>query len=112
MIQQAVTDSVFEQIVEDFFPVKEDAKPFVQDRARTARAKVLSLYDGPTVANIRGTAWGSLNAITEYLDWSSPGRFKTPEQRMVAQITPGTTIDRQRTRAGLMVARRTGLAKV
>lgn len=51
------------------FPVDDDAKLFVKERAEAAQARTLSLFtNSPTNANVTGTRWGMAQAVTEYLD--------------------------------------------
>lgn len=103
LVDREVTDAEFQKVVAALYPMPEEATERQKSTIAEVRSVVSNLYDGPTVANVRGTAWGVLNAATEYADWTS-GKFKSAEARMQAQITPGSTIDDRRLRAGSIVA--------
>jgi phage/plasmid-like protein (TIGR03299 family) len=103
-----VSDKQFQDIVERLLPFGKDATERQTAAVEEQRAQVEAVYNGATVENIRGTAWGALNAFTEWTDWTA-GRFRSEEARMVAQITPGSRIDERRLRAGTIVARSVGL---
>lgn len=103
-LAREVTASEFDKIVAALIPTPDS----LGDRARAnrleEREEVRAVYeDSRTTEGIRGTAWGVLNAFTEWADWQS-GQFTDASQRMVAQITPGSRIDNSRTRAGSVVA--------
>lgn len=42
--------------------------------AESAKLAMEQILSGPTLGNARGTKWGALNAIGEYLDWYRPTR--------------------------------------
>lgn len=91
-----VVDTQFEQIVAALYPLSSTATESVKTRVDDQRHKLNSLYfDGDTVANIKGTAWGALNAYTELVDWNY-GRFDTVYERVAAQTIPGSGIDKRR----------------
>jgi phage/plasmid-like protein (TIGR03299 family) len=104
LIDREITNREFQAIVEALITVPKDATDLVTARREADREAVRAIYNGPTVDNIKGTAWGALNAYTEWADWRG-GNFRTPENRMVAQITPGSPIDSRRDRAGRIVAK-------
>lgn len=66
LARKKVTQSRFEAIVSDILGG--------QDKQPRVREKILDLYQtSPTVE--KGTAWGALNAVSEYYDW---GRNSSP----------------------------------
>ena len=69
MIQQEINDQQFFDIVGAVYPMPdEDAKGAMT--RWTNKIDVLNdIYYGPTCENIKGTAWGAYNALTERLDW-------------------------------------------
>lgn len=69
MIQQEINDQQFLDIVGAVYPMPdEDAKGAMT--RWTNKIDVLNdIYYGPTCENIKGTAWGAYNALTERLDW-------------------------------------------
>jgi phage/plasmid-like protein (TIGR03299 family) len=78
-----VSDCQLARFVVDFIPSPPET--LISDRVAAnveeARAAILAILDGPTCAGIRNTAYGMLNAATEYLDHvrrarSSETRFR------------------------------------
>jgi len=110
LIAREVSDAEFAKIVEQFVPTSKDSSDTAKVKAAEQRAAITKVYDGPTVAGIRGTGWGALNAYTEWADWTG-GQFRSEESRMVAQITPGSVIDVRRARAAQIVGKAVGLTK-
>jgi phage/plasmid-like protein (TIGR03299 family) len=84
MIQTEITKSQFETLVESIYPrPEEDVKGAVK-RWETKRDLVESIYlgsaDGPnTTANVTGTVWGAMNALTERIDYYRNARADSPE---------------------------------
>lgn len=99
LIQQDITDKQWDEIVTTLFPVIEDA-----GRAKTMRDNavdtVRALYaNSPTMDNIRGTAWGAVNALTERLDYFRTGRGDNKSENMAAAASgfdAATAAERQR----------------
>lgn len=104
-LARETTASEFDAIVAALIPTPDDLGDRAKANRLEEREQVRHLYeDSDTVAPIRGTAWGILNAFTEWADWQS-GQYTDASQRMVAQITPGSRIDNSRVRAGSIVAK-------
>lgn len=79
MAETTLPDSVWEELMVRLFPVPEDSQ-----RGRTIaearRAAVTDIYrTHPSVAHVRGTAWGMLNAVT---GWDEHVRNAKPEARL------------------------------
>lgn len=69
MIQQEITDAKFTKIITSIYPKPEkDAKGSIK-KWDTKIGVLNDIYFGNTCDNIRGTAWGAYNALTERLDW-------------------------------------------
>lgn len=73
MITQEINDKQFFDIITAVYPKPEvDAKGSMTKWEN--KIDVLNdIYNGETCVNIRGTAWGAYNAMTERLDW-----YRTP----------------------------------
>jgi len=73
MITQEINDKQFFDIITAVYPKPEqDAKGSFTKWEN--KIDVLNdIYYGPTCENIKGTAWGAYNALTERLDW-----YRTP----------------------------------
>lgn len=108
LLDREVTDKQFTAIVEALLPFAKDATDRQKAAVEESRYQVRGIYNSETVEAVRGTAWGALNAYTEWADWTG-GRFNDPDSRMVAQIMPGSRIDNKRLRAGRIVAKSVGL---
>jgi phage/plasmid-like protein (TIGR03299 family) len=73
MLDTAMTDAQFQQIVRELWPVTDD--PSVRTRNNTARRDTELTYlwqDADTNKAIRGTRWAGYQAVTEYLDHYTP----------------------------------------
>lgn len=85
LFQTPVNNQDFFKIVTSLYPKPEDEKKGALTRWETKIELLSDLFVGApdaggvegapvTGANIRGTAWGALNALTERLDWYRTGR--------------------------------------
>jgi len=75
LVQQPMTDDQWAQFVEQIFPMPpEEAGPRAHTMATNRRERLVPLWYEPTNDNIRGTRWGALQAVTEYVDWHRPVR--------------------------------------
>lgn len=76
LFETAITDNQFTALVNDLYPAPEDGSAKVAGTRHTEKVDLLQhLYlNGVTNANIKGTAWGALNALTERLDYYRAGR--------------------------------------
>ena len=73
MIEQTINDEKFFDIVTAVYPKPEqDAKGSVTKWTNKIDT-LFDIYNGETCVNVKGTAWGAYNALTERLDW-----YKTP----------------------------------
>lgn len=67
LVNTKVTDKQVEKILARVFPIDAEAPDKVKDRNHAIR--IFDNYRAsPNIADLRGTAWGVLNATTEYLD--------------------------------------------
>jgi phage/plasmid-like protein (TIGR03299 family) len=76
LFQTAITDDQFTKLVNSLYPEPEDGSAKSSNTRHTAKIDILQhLYlSGETNANIKGTAWGALNALTERVDYYRAGR--------------------------------------
>ena len=62
-----------ERITDYLFPMPtEDMNPFKRKSLEDARARFISAHDAEDNRNFRGTAWGMVNAYTDYLTHKEP----------------------------------------
>lgn len=80
MIDAAMVEKQFEELVQENFGAKEDSGLAAQTRAEERVGQMITLFsEAGTNANIRDTAWAGFNAITEYQDWYSETRSDDPQ---------------------------------
>jgi phage/plasmid-like protein (TIGR03299 family) len=107
-----VTDAKFAKIVESLLPMPdaddEKATPAQRDRIAQQRDQVTGLWTSSTVSNVQNTAWGALNAWTEWLDWTA-GNFRTPQARLHQQTTAGSALDKRRIAGATKIAALAGV---
>jgi phage/plasmid-like protein (TIGR03299 family) len=90
-----VTRRQFDEITEGLFPLNGDAQPSQVAKVTDQRDSYRNLYEvAPTQANVRGSAWGALNAYTEWSDWFA-GNFRDEQARALAQTTSKAMEDRR-----------------
>jgi phage/plasmid-like protein (TIGR03299 family) len=94
LIAQSVTDDKFVEIVNRLLPIDINNMTTRQVNSMQDRRYTLaSIWNGPTQENIKGTAWGVVNAFTEYEQWARTTRslddFAVGERFMLNQ---GTTL--------------------
>lgn len=68
-----ISGSKFEQIVNMMFPIPEDgSNSFKRFNMERARNEFLAAYNHDDNGNFRGTAWGLINAYTDYMTHKAP----------------------------------------
>ena len=67
------------------FPISKDATEAQANRVEETRELFRSIYNNDDNQNFRGTAWGLLNAVTDYTTHHTGSR-STPESRFVTSI--------------------------
>ena len=79
MFETEITNKQFDDLVKSIYPEPEDGSSKVASTRWTEKTDILhDLYlTGATNANITGTAWGALNALTERIDYYRQGRKGT-----------------------------------
>lgn len=68
------TQAQFSRFVENLLPINIDMSDKQQERIMKARADLLNAYIVDDNQNFRGTAWGAMNAISDYLTHKEPLR--------------------------------------
>jgi phage/plasmid-like protein (TIGR03299 family) len=86
MMNTLVTDEKFFSLVEGLFPEpkQEETRTARENRMRRRRTVLDVYYNSSTVGEWKGTAWGALNAVQEWEQWSARGRTSKQTQRQVA----------------------------
>ena len=74
LFEQSITNQKFDEIYKAIYPMPEDDKKASLTRWNQNFDLTRGLYlSSPTNANITGTKWGALNALTERIDWYRAG---------------------------------------
>ena len=63
----AVTAKDINRIVEDLFPIRSSDSPILTERAVKARELFMEAFNAEDNQNFKGTAWGIVNAYTDYI---------------------------------------------
>ena len=70
LFETAITDAKFDEIVTALYPADDNASKGAQTMRQNKVDLITAIYrNSPTQDNIRGTAWGALNALTERIDY-------------------------------------------
>lgn len=100
LFEQSITDQTFDSIVKAIYPQPEKDAKGAMTKWTNKIDLVQDLYHtSPTNANIKGTAWGALNALTERLDWFRNGRGDDSKENVAAAATgfdPVTNTEKNR----------------
>lgn len=75
LMARTISNAEFDKLVEEMFPVMEDATAGVQARQKDRQALVHAFYErDEDGGRFRGTGWGALNAVNSYELWAAPAR--------------------------------------
>jgi phage/plasmid-like protein (TIGR03299 family) len=76
LFETSISDDQFRKVLEAVYPLdRANAKQSVITKHDNKVDLIMALWlNSPTMANIKGTAWGALNAITERLDYFRDSR--------------------------------------
>jgi phage/plasmid-like protein (TIGR03299 family) len=76
LFETSVTNQEFHKIIEAVYPKPEDGAAKVSMTKWDSKVDLIKdiYFKSPTQANIEGTAWGVLNAMTERIDYFRAGR--------------------------------------
>ena len=100
LIQTEIDAYTMNQVIKALYPEPDkDAAKVAVTKHENKIDTIYQLYtQSPTCENIKGTAWGLLNALTERLDYYRSGRKGTDEGILTAAsgLDPATATERQR----------------
>lgn len=85
-----VTPKKFNEIVEGYFKMPEDASPVVERRVLERRAELQSAYNSADNQNLKGSMWGVINAFTDY---TTHREMKNTEYRFLDSINPTGSVN-------------------
>ncbi|NDB58655.1 DUF945 domain-containing protein [bacterium] len=85
LFNQSITDKQFSDLIKSIYPKPQGEGKNVLKRWENKVILLDDLYhNSPTNANIKGTKWGALNAITERLDYFRSGRKGSSDSLMAS----------------------------
>ena len=84
LFQKSITDAQFFDIITNVYPKPEQDTKGAVTKWENKVDTLNTIYFGPTCANIKGTAWGAYNALTERLDWYRNPRNGNAESVLAA----------------------------
>lgn len=88
-----LSSRVLENVMEYMFPTEglDDMNAFKRNRIVTARDAFMKAYNHDDNANFRGTAWGIINAYTDYITHKeASGQAHTRDEGKFTKVTFGT----------------------
>jgi phage/plasmid-like protein (TIGR03299 family) len=93
MIAKEITDQKFFEIITAVYPKPEENTKGAMTKWENKIDVLNDIYNGETCVNIKGTAWGAYNAMTERLDWYRSPRGGNAESVLAAAsgFDPSTT---------------------
>jgi len=93
MIAKEINDKTFFDIVTTIYPKPEENTKGAMTKWENKIDTLNTIYNGETCVNIKGTAWGAYNALTERLDWYRNPRGGNAESVLAAAsgFDPSTT---------------------
>jgi phage/plasmid-like protein (TIGR03299 family) len=76
LFETSVTDYEFSKLVADLYPAPKDDASKTANTRYSDKVDILNelWFNSPTNENIKGTAWGALNTLTERIDYYRIGR--------------------------------------
>lgn len=85
-----LTPDQLEKVINQMFPMTniESMNSFKRHQLETARAAFVNAYNADDNGNFRGTAWGLINAYTDYITHKVPmGKSETKEEGKFMTVT-------------------------
>lgn len=84
---------MLDNVLDNLFPVEglEDMNAFKRNRIVTARDAFMAAYESDDNQNFKGTAWGIVNAYTDYITHKeASGQIQTRDEGKFVKVTFGT----------------------
>lgn len=69
-----INEEMVQNALNKLFPVKEDDTDRKKRNVQDAKDQFMVCYFAPDIAKFRGTAWGAINAMTDYVAHTEPAR--------------------------------------
>lgn len=84
---------MLDNVLDNLFPIEglEDMNAFKRNRIVTARDAFMAAYESDDNQNFKGTAWGIVNAYTDYITHKeASGQIQTRDEGKFVKVTFGT----------------------
>ena len=91
-----ISEIQLERFLREMFPMDgiENMNPFKRNRLESARAAFVRAHNADDNGNFRGTAWGLINAYTDFITHQVPqGKTETRFEGKFVQVTFGQTMN-------------------
>ncbi|MGW1193667.1 DUF932 domain-containing protein [Streptomyces sp. NPDC002559] len=86
MIEAEMTLSELKSVVDELWPVEDNAHPRTKTNQRQRWGAISNLFEhADTQAGIRGTRWAGYNALTEYANHVAPALGRTADDKAAAR---------------------------
>lgn len=96
MLTVQYTPQFFDRLITTIYPMPSNGTQRMENNVIKARDAVRATFENERNAGGFGkSGWTMYNAFVEYLDHGKPGRV---ENRALASMTPGTSVDQKKTR--------------
>lgn len=74
LANKSISNDEIKEILDELFPIIESDSQIKKDRAKSARDSIMVCYFAPDVVKFNGTAYGFLNAVTDFVGHAKPNR--------------------------------------
>ena len=75
-----ITDAELEAVFDELYPVKIDDSNRKKTNIISLKDNIFKRYDSPDISQFRGTAWGVVNAVSDFAAHTQPARMTTTFQ--------------------------------
>ncbi len=91
LARKSLTDKIVDEMIEELFPLSNDTTNRKRDNVIELRTELLARYNNaPDLQNFRGTAWGFVNAVSDFVTHTQPKRqTDTYQERMFEKVVNG-----------------------
>ena len=70
-----ITDPELEAIFDDLYPIKTDDSSRKKTNIISMKEDIFKKYESPDISKFKGTAWGVINAVTDFAAHTAPARL-------------------------------------
>jgi hypothetical protein len=92
MMATTVRKTQFDKFVERVVPIDPNPTDRMVGMVQSRRDRIHAIYDGPTVGPFKGTAWGAIQAATEWSQWDRPVSGASRAERQGLSVVAGERV--------------------